>query len=164
MFSLICALINGLVNNREAVDLRRHRAHYDVTVTRTWTLVWPLICAILCQWWEVWFYFCCCYFEQAEQTVDLTVILDIITLIWRPFSGIVQSAMKCAQRRDRVRNLFSSGSLQWRHDGRDGGPNPGVSIVYSTVCSRADQRKHQNSASLAFMRGIHRWPVNPPPK
>ena len=28
----------------------------------------------------------------------------------------------------------------------------GVSIVYSTVCSGADQRKHQNSASLAFMR------------
>ena len=35
-----------------------------------------------------------------------------------------------------------------------------VSIVYSTVCSGADQRKHQSSASLAFVRGIHRWPVN----
>ena len=32
MFSLICAGINGWVNNREAGDLRRHRAHYDVTV------------------------------------------------------------------------------------------------------------------------------------
>ena len=40
----------------------------------------------------------------------------------------------------------------------------GVSIVYSTVCSGADQRKHQNSASLAFVRGIHRWPVNLPDK
>ena len=28
MFSLICARINGLVNNREAGDLRRHRVHY----------------------------------------------------------------------------------------------------------------------------------------
>ena len=35
-----------------------------------------------------------------------------------------------------------------------------VSIVYSTVCSDADQRKHQSSASLAFVRGIHRGPVN----
>ena len=35
-----------------------------------------------------------------------------------------------------------------------------ASIVYSTVCSGADQRKHQNSASLAFVRGIHQWPVN----
>ena len=35
-----------------------------------------------------------------------------------------------------------------------------VSIVYSG----ADQRKHQSSASLAFVRGIHRWPVNSPHK
>ena len=32
MFSLICAWMNGWVNNREAGDLRRHCAHYDVTV------------------------------------------------------------------------------------------------------------------------------------
>ena len=33
-------------------------------------------------------------------------------------------------------------------------------IVYSTVCSGADQRKHQSSASLTFVWGIHRWSVN----
>ena len=32
MFPLICVWINGWVNNREAGDLRRYRAHYDVTV------------------------------------------------------------------------------------------------------------------------------------
>ena len=32
MFSLICAWIKDWVNNREAGDLRRHRAHYDVIV------------------------------------------------------------------------------------------------------------------------------------
>ena len=32
MFSLICVCINGWVNNREAGDLRRYRAHYDVRV------------------------------------------------------------------------------------------------------------------------------------
>ena len=32
VFSLICVWINGWVNNREAGDLRRHRAHHDVTV------------------------------------------------------------------------------------------------------------------------------------
>ena len=32
MFSLICARINGWVNNGEAGDLRPHQAHYDVTV------------------------------------------------------------------------------------------------------------------------------------
>ena len=34
MFSLICAQINGWVNNREAGDLRRHPAHCDVIVMR----------------------------------------------------------------------------------------------------------------------------------
>ena len=40
----------------------------------------------------------------------------------------------------------------------------GVSIVFSTVCSDADQRNHQSSAPLAFVRGIHRWSVNSPHK
>ena len=31
-----------------------------------------------------------------------------------------------------------------------------LAIVYSSVYSGADQRKHQSSASLAFVRGIHR--------
>ena len=35
-----------------------------------------------------------------------------------------------------------------------------ITIVYSTVYSGADQRKHQSSASLAFVWRIHRWPVN----
>ena len=35
-------------------------------------------------------------------------------------------------------------------------------IVYSTAYSGADQIKHQSSASLAFVRGIHRGPVNSP--
>ena len=39
-----------------------------------------------------------------------------------------------------------------------------LTIVYSTVYSDADQRKHQSSASLAFVWGIHRGPVNSPPK
>ena len=48
----------------------------------------------------------------------------------------------------------------------------GVSIVYSTVCSGANQRKHQSSTSLTFMGGggggggggMHQWPMNSPHK
>ena len=40
----------------------------------------------------------------------------------------------------------------------------GASIVHSTVCSGVDQRKRQSAASLALLRGIHRWPVNSPHK
>ena len=35
-----------------------------------------------------------------------------------------------------------------------------LTIVYSTIYSGEDQRKHQSSASLGFVQGIHRWPVN----
>ena len=41
MFSLICVWINNWVNNREAGDLRRYRAHYDVTV------MWYLISTVI---------------------------------------------------------------------------------------------------------------------
>ena len=39
-----------------------------------------------------------------------------------------------------------------------------LTIVYSTIYSDAVQRTHQSSASLAFVRGIHRGPVNSPHK
>ena len=39
-----------------------------------------------------------------------------------------------------------------------------LTIVYSTFYSEADQRKHQSSASLAFVRGIQWGPVNSPHK
>ena len=43
MISLICTRINGWVNNREAGDLRRHHAQYDVTVMRCYWLLKPSI-------------------------------------------------------------------------------------------------------------------------
>ena len=43
-------------------------------------------------------------------------------------------------------------------------PITSLTIVYSTFYSGVDRRKHQSSASLAFVRGIHRWPVNSPHK
>ena len=46
----------------------------------------------------------------------------------------------------------------------DSDQRDGLTIVYSTVYSGADHRKHQSSASLAFVREIHRWPVNSPHK
>ena len=39
-----------------------------------------------------------------------------------------------------------------------------LTIVYSTIYTDVDQRKHQSSASQAFVWGIHRGPVNSPHK
>ena len=48
MFSFICDWINGWVNNREAGDLRRHLAHYDVTLIVMYTYV--------IKWMNTWIY------------------------------------------------------------------------------------------------------------
>ena len=54
--------------------------------------------------------------------------------------------------------------LQWRHNVRDGAQITSVEIFCSTVSSGAYHRKHQSSASLAFVRpspmnSPHKWPV-----
>ena len=62
MLSLVCTWINGWVNNREAGDLRRHTAHYDVTemnILRTWTSSWRM------------------YFRLAHETTACAVCLDM---------------------------------------------------------------------------------------
>ena len=54
--------------------------------------------------------------------------------------------------------------LQWRHNGHDGVSNhqPHDYLLNRLFGRRA--KKHQSSAALAFVRGIHRWPVNSPHK
>ena len=42
MFSFICVWINDRVNNRDAGDLRRYRAHYDVIIIEEKTDVLPV--------------------------------------------------------------------------------------------------------------------------
>ena len=39
-----------------------------------------------------------------------------------------------------------------------------LTIVYWTIYSGTEKRKHQSFASLAFLRGIYQWPVNSPHK
>ena len=48
--------------------------------------------------------------------------------------------------------------------GENASQTTSLTIVYLIVYSDTDQRKYQNSASLAFVRGIHRGPVNSPHK
>ena len=120
MFSLICTWINSWVNNPEAGDLRRHRAHCDVSVMRSSS----------------------CYIQPGTKVLHCQNLQ--LTSSWNNYSAthhycdIIMGAI-----------AFQITSL---------------TIVYSTVYSGADQRKHQSSASLASVWGIHRWPVNSPHK
>ena len=75
---------------------------------------------------------------------------------WWPADGVVRSGY-----------WPSWYSLQWCHNERSSAMASQVTavpIVCSTVDSGTDQREHQSSASLAFVRGIHRWPVKSPHK
>ena len=58
-------------------------------------------------------------------------------------------------------------TIQWRHNEimrTMASQITSLTIVYATLYSDAEERKHQSSASLAFVRGIHRWLVNSPHK
>ena len=55
-------------------------------------------------------------------------------------------------------------SLQWRHNGCNSVSNHQPHHCLLNCYSDTDQRKHQSSASLAFVWGIHRGPVNSPHK
>ena len=55
-------------------------------------------------------------------------------------------------------------SLLWRHNGCDDVSNHQPHECLANRSFMPDQRKHQRSASLAFVRGIHRGPVNSPHK
>ena len=61
-------------------------------------------------------------------------------------------------------NFIHIRPLQWRHNGRDSISNHQPDECLLNHYSDADQRKHQSSASLAFVRRIHRGPVNFPHK
>ena len=66
--------------------------------------------------------------------------------------------------------IWSRADVQWRKHygdiimGAIASQLASLTIVYSTDYSNADQRKHQSSASLAFVQEIHRGPVNSPHK
>ena len=55
-------------------------------------------------------------------------------------------------------------TLQWRHNECYGVSNHQPHDCLLNCLFNANQRKHQSSASLAFVRGIHRSPVNSPHK
>ena len=69
---------------------------------------------------------------------------------------------KNSEHKPREGNKFNQ--LRWRHNDAMASQISGVTILCSTVCCGADQRKHQSSASLASVRGIFPWPLDSPHK
>ena len=241
MFSLICVWINGWVNNREAGDLRRYRAHYDVTVmicdsVRVFVLssFFPFLvtfcmrinCLIEVGWiddngylneislWMTDFMVCCTillnemlinaessrsanrrikrrkprhnksiYPELTSLTLHIITsdLFANVTPIYCEKSTRSKSIslwLYCECHLDRCGKYnytrLDASNLLNKSPRVVIMPNvvthyndvimstmaseiTSLTIAYSTIYSGLDQRKHQSSASLAFVRGIHRW-------
>ena len=87
--------------------------------------------------------------KAVKQTVEWPVIWDYMTFMWCHHNGAL---------------TWNSMVALWNYSdvrmGTMASQITRLAIVYSTVYSGADQRKHQSCASLAFVWGIHRWTVN----
>ena len=85
---------------------------------------------------------------------------DIFVCTNVPYSLNKYSLLMWGQRQFPLKHTTKKQVLKATHKEGVKSQITGVSTVYSIVCSGADQRLHQSSASLAFVRGIHRWPAN----
>ena len=114
--------------------------------------------------------------EMFFSLINTFVFSEICNIIYRLFQNhsiciiISVTGWTSAQQRKGCYNWIVHVQYLYRHcndvimSAAMASQFTGVSAVYSSVCSGAAQRKHQSSASLAFVRGIHRWPVNSPHK
>ena len=88
----------------------------------------------------------------------------IFSIMWSHIENMIDIAYCICN----TKRLRPSGELEWHYDDITmslmTSQITSLTIVYSTVYADTDLRKHQSSASLAFVRGIHRGPVNSPHK
>ena len=126
MFSLICIWINGWVNNREAGDLRRHCAHYDVIVMNKYFVNtdtkehdrssvkynWKHDCGFLLTFgaWTTWLLFCR-HLKWLSSNVNYGVLITMMGLIGNR-STLVQ-VMTCCIRQQA--NHGNNGDKYPRH-------------------------------------------------
>ena len=94
---------------------------------------------------------CTCWFQNGNlwlRNYFWYIFTLTATIIWKRWYYVInRQTLRCS------------------HNERHGLPIiTSLTIVYLTVYSGADQRKHQSSAPLAFVKWIHQWPVNFPHK
>ena len=102
------------------------------------------------------------------QWVDM-IAGDIIAFIWAPSTLLLRwprslEAQNAIAWPEKSKYIYDHDPLHWRHNERDGVSNHQPHDSLLNVNSGADQRKHHSAASLAFVWGVHLWPVNSPHK
>ena len=112
-----------------------------------------------------------CLFNNPFQTNMKTSKLQIIVILWwettrwplnSPHTGpVMRKAFPCQEVIVRSSNSQAPQNTFFHYIDvimtTMASQITSLTVVYSTVYSDADQRKHQSSASLAFVCGIHRY-------
>ena len=116
---------------------------------------------------RLWCFLCFRPELAVEQTAQSPVIWDAMTLMWCHYNDADLLLSTAVTGHHTVRRSVRQSGLVRSHYndvivGAIASLITCLMIVYSTVYSDADQRKHQSSASLACVRGIHQGPVNSP--
>ena len=99
VFSLICAWIKGWISNRDAGDLRRHHAHYDVTVMRKNCFFFhPVLTSVLAGTRVT-------LLHEQHALMELRLWLRQMRVVAGDFSILIES-----RRRNRYNNCLSVGT------------------------------------------------------
>ena len=150
-FSLIWAWINGWTSNRDAGDLRHHHTHYDVTIKTVHLVSYP----------------CVGRATTHQRRAGILYIILRTALRWRkPIWMIVYSYKRYhipyphEWATSEVFITIVLETLQWRHnDPYSVSNHQQLDCLFSRLF-RLTSNKHQSSTSLAFVRVIHRWPMD----
>ena len=94
-----------------------------------------------------------CHHKKIKWTLHVFVICAVWTIYGQMITPLIDNMPPSLQ-------LLGLNELRVYIMGAKASQITSLTIVYSSVYSGANQRKHQSSASLAFVRGIHRWSVN----
>ena len=88
------------------------------------------------------------------QNSQISVVLPSVQWVnW--FKTLLTVALaSCGDTASKINDIGLT--LHWRHNDTVVSQITNLTVVYSIVYSDRDQRKHQSSASLAIVRGIHR--------
>ena len=108
---------------------------------------------------QLWCYLWCEHEKTVQQTMELPVIWGTMTLIWRHCTDWVKISPSVTNPETKIspETRFVETHYNGVIMGAMASLITSLTIVYLTVYSGTDERKHQSSASLAFVWGIHRW-------
>ena len=147
IFSLIWPQINGWISNRDPGDLRRHRAHHDVTVMFKYIFV-------------TFFSFSLYTYRGVLLGVQLLITRSILNKVMscQPLSELIIWRISHS-----LTHVYTSNdkTLRWCHNGRVGVSNH---LPHDCLLNCSFRRRSKKTSKLRVtglcVRGIHRWPVN----